>query len=404
MKAYGYPFGHLVHMTQDVWTPETVATWTYVRNYSYISYLPGIIVQKLAYPKGDRIALDQETEAEIGRLLRTEGTKDEIVPRHNLVFILVESLESWMLDENGLPEYTPNMKRYINDNRFAYCRNMAPQVRHGNSADGQMIALTGVLPVLNGAVVKSYRDNLFPNFGHFYPASAIVNPSPDCYNQDTMTVRYGFCQLFEPQQVTWNDKDVLREVKQFCDTATQPFCVVGITVSSHVPFVYGQQHPTFDVEGMPSTMSAYLSCLHYTDSCIGAVVESIRAGKLADNTVIVITGDHTIFRGRQTFSKLTEYAEEQGIDFRAGDTRSPLIVYSPDIQQNTQIYDECYQMDIFPTVLSLIGADGYVWKGFGVDLLDAEVRQERPISVTEAERLSDLMIRNDYFRTYNVLE
>lgn len=57
-------------------------------------------------------------------------------------------------------------------------------------------------------------------------------------------------------------------------------------------------------------------------------------------------------------------------------------------------------MDIYPTILHLIGCDDYYWRGFGVNLLDSAAHHNRPISPDEASVLSDKMIRADYFRDY----
>ena len=57
-------------------------------------------------------------------------------------------------------------------------------------------------------------------------------------------------------------------------------------------------------------------------------------------------------------------------------------------------------MDIYPTLLSLLGAEGYDWKGFGVNLLDSAAVAQRHIGPAQAATLSDKMIRNDYFRHY----
>jgi hypothetical protein len=61
-------------------------------------------------------------------------------------------------------------------------------------------------------------------------------------------------------------------------------------------------------------------------------------------------------------------------------------------------------MDIYPTCLSLLGAGSYHWQGFGINLLAQpdscsapELIQKRPIAEDEAYKLSDRLIRNNYF-------
>lgn len=61
--------------------------------------------------------------------------------------------------------------------------------------------------------------------------------------------------------------------------------------------------------------------------------------------------------------------------------------------------DTCYQMDIFPTILHLIGCEDYYWKGFGVNLLDSVARNNRVITEHEAFILSDKVIRANWFET-----
>ena len=78
----------------------------------------------------------------------------------------------------------------------------------------------------------------------------------------------------------------------------------------------------------------------------------------------------------------------------------PLIIYSPQIEASITITDTCYQMDIYPTIMHLIGCEGYYWKGFGINLIDSIARHNRPIDAAGANALSDKLIRCDYFSTY----
>ena len=98
-------------------------------------------------------------------------------------------------------------------------------------------------------------------------------------------------------------------------------------------------------------------------------------------------------------SDFTVYAKEQNLSIASGENYCPLIIYSPRISENIHVADTCYQMDIFPTILHLIGCEDYYWKGFGVNLMDSVARHNRPISEKEAYNLSDKLIRSNYFAT-----
>ena len=139
-----------------------------------------------------------------------------------------------------------------------------------------MIGATGVLPISNGATCRLYANNRFPGFAECYPQASIVNPAPGMWAQEKMTRGYQFNNLIEPpKKEHWNDEDVINQTLQYIDTIKEPFAVLGITVTSHVPFTYGAEHVKFNIEGMPQIMSAYLNCLSYTDSCVGTLINSI---------------------------------------------------------------------------------------------------------------------------------
>ena len=56
-------------------------------------------------------------------------------------------------------------------------------------------------------------------------------------------------------------------------------------------------------------------------------------------------------------------------------------------------------MDIFPTILHMIGCDNYYWQGFGVNLADTNAQYNRFITETEAYNLSELVLKSDFFAT-----
>ena len=402
---YCFPFSNFYKdVIRAVWL-EKGDWWVkgYVRDNSIISYFPAMLLYEiLTIEKNNTIKISQEVEADIKNYIKsTNHDKTKQLEESNIIYILVESLESWALDLIENKMMMPKLHRLAQSNQVLYADKIVSQVRHGNSADGQMIGVTGLLPITSGATCKLYGKNVYPNFAHMYSNSAIINPSKGTWEQTTMTQSYEFHQLIEPEiGEAWQDMNVINNVLDYSFESDSSFCVLGITLTSHVPFMYGVEHTMHEFENMPQTMSAYLNCLHYTDSCIGVLLDSVLNSPLAENTTIVITGDHTIFRDEIGFSDMNKYAQDNSINFKAGRTFTPLIIYSPNIEGNIHISDTCYQMDIFPTILHLIGAEDYYWQGLGINLLDSVARKNRQITESEAYRLSDLIIRSDYFRNY----
>ena len=395
-----YPFGSVYyHAKTETWTDTNVWTQIYIKEYSILSYFPATYIFNLLRPVGEITTLSTQDIAQIGPFFNPHDIS-KISPKTNLVFILFESMESWPIDSVCGYNYMPNITNLAHNEHVLYCKKLKSQVRHGNSADGQMIGATGVLPISNGATCRLYANNRFPGFAECYPQASIVNPAPGMWAQEKMTRGYQFNNLIEPKkQEHWNDEDVINQTLQYIDTIKEPFAVLGITVTSHVPFTYGAEHVKFNIEGMPQIMSAYLNCLSYTDSCVGTLINSIlNNDTLNNNTTIVISGDHTIFRSQDT--EIDNFAANHGINMRTTKTFTPLIIYSPYIQENIQLTDTFYQMDIYPTIMHLIGCEDYYWKGLGVNLLDSVARNNRPISEQEAFILSDKLIRANWFESY----
>ena len=344
---------------------------------------------------GDIISLSENDIKSIQQYI--SPTMANPSPQNNLIVILVESLEDWPLHhaiENH--EIAPYLNKLKQKEHVLYCDKIKCQTLGGNSGDGQMIVNSGLLPIQNGVACMHYGDNKYPNFAHFYSNSILVNPWPKIWNQDTMSVRYSYTQKVEPESGEWEDAQVLATSLNYLRNADTPTCLMAITVSTHSPFNRIRNNKV--QTKAPAILNRYMQCLNYTDSCIADFMNSVLADPLLSLSTIVITGDHTIFKPAM-LSDFTTYSKEQNLSIASGENYCPLIIYSPQITQNIHVTDTCYQMDIFPTILHLIGCEDYYWKGFGVNLLDSIARHNRPITELKAYELSDRLIRSNYFST-----
>lgn len=374
---------------------------SYVRLQSIISYLPAAVIYYFVYPlkTGEIIKLNDNDIAKISRFINHFSVKCNNFNNKNLIIILVESLESWPLEKDidGV-NVMPNLRNLIVNNHVLYCDKIKSQTLSGNSGDGQMIINTGLLPISGSVTCWDYGNNIYPNIAHFYDNSTIVNPWTHVWNQDTMTVRYSYLNLIEPADTTWEDYDVISNLKSVLNNYTKPSCTMAITVSTHLPFDRIDKFVDLS-ENTPNIISKYLNCLCYTDKCLGEIINHIETDTALSNSMIVITGDHTVFKPVM-FNEFEKYLTKENLSCATGKNYCPLIIYSPEIEGNIHVTDTCYQMDVFPTILHLIGAEDYYWHGFGVNVMDSVARHDRPITEQEAYRLSDLMIRSDYFRNY----
>lgn len=121
-----------------------------------------------------------------------------------------------------------------------------------------------------------------------------------------------------------------------------------LTLSSHepfeVPFASGFSH-------------AYLNSVAYTDSCIGAFVDSLKQHPIWDSTIVILSSDH----GYPYPNGITNYDPLR--------YRIPMAIIGGALQRQMQISTLCSQIDLVPTILHAMGLDTQAYP-FSKNILD----------------------------------
>ena len=370
----------------------------YIRSRSMLGYPLYMIYDAVETyrHRGEVADLTEEERVELEKRIGPKVLQNRV--KGNLVILLLESFESWLLeaeDVHGAP-VCPSIRAYIESHPVLYVKDVATQIQFGMSGDGQLIVNTGLFPTLEGVACMDYGYNTYPNLAHFYLHSAVVNPCRNVWNQAVVTTSYGYRQLVEPQsenRFEWNDSVAIDKVKETLERFGRPACVMGITVSGHLPFDTSRDRIEVSEEA-PEWIRNYLQTAHYTDRQVGRLLAWADTAKVMENSVIAITGDHRIFHAWIN-DELREYGLKAGLPFGTSQAGCPLIVKSPKIK-TLRVLERGEQVDIFPTILDAIGQENYYWKGFGRDLLQEEERidEEGP---DIRRQVSDKLIRMDYF-------
>ncbi len=118
-------------------------------------------------------------------------------------------------------------------------------------------------------------------------------------------------------------------------------------------------------------VQAYLACVAFVDAQIGRVLAALTASRYADNTYIVLWGDHGYHIGEKNrFGKHSVWEEA---------TRTPLLIAGPGIAPG-ETRKPVGLIDLYPTLLDLCGLpvnSGNEGHGLG-PLLDAPAAAEWP--------------------------
>lgn len=145
-----------------------------------------------------------------------------------------------------------------------------------------------------------------------------------------------------------------REIRQrYTQYPDNQYFDVILTLSSHEPF---------DVPFTSDFSHAYLNSVAYTDSCLGAFVDSLKQHPLWDSTIVILSPDHG-------------YPYPNGIaNYNPLRYRIPMAIIGGAVQQPMQVPTLCSQIDLVPTVLHAMGLDTQAYP-FSKNILDTTQTQ-----------------------------
>lgn len=115
---------------------------------------------------------------------------------------------------------------------------------------------------------------------------------------------------------------------------------------SDIPENLDVNHP-LDEDKQRELIHGYYASVSYVDAQIGLVLDHLRTSGMAQNTVVVLVGDHGWHLGDHgLWNKHTNFEQA---------TRTPLIVFSPEISAPATINAPTEMVDIFPTLCDYAG-------------------------------------------------
>ena len=293
-------------------------------------------------------------------------TSETGVSKKNIVLITVESLSADFLTRYGSVDgITPNLdtlmeRSLVFDNLFAT----------GNRTVRGLEAVTLCIPPSSGeSLVKrpdcsgffstgdvlrnqGYTtafiyggDSYFDNMGAFFSGCGYEIVDKKDYDKDAI--------LFSNIWGT-SDEDSYREAMKRFDNADGPFFAHIMTISNHRPYTY----PDGRIPGNPMTRKA---AVQYTDYAIGQFLAEASGHPWFSETVFVILADHCASSAGKTSLPLDCY-------------HIPALIYSPGFIEPRVVEKTCSQIDLMPTLFSLLGFS-YDSRFYGQDILSDDFRE-----------------------------
>lgn len=296
------------------------------------------------------------------------------IEQPNLIFIMVESLNAWAVNlKIDGQEVTPTLNALAADTANIVCLNVITQAKNGRSSDGKFMYQTGLLPLLDKSVAMEFGDRTFPSITRAlkkrgYQSVEICGDEGGLWNVETMSQSYGFdtlmhqSELFDQLEANdWHsDKVIMEQAVQYLPKLRKNFVAQLFTGVMHSPYNDVFKPATWISSSKQYTPSVrnYLEKTHYFDTQLAAFLDNMKKCGLYDKCVFVIASDHSEPvdddpKGRPALS-------------RNGD-ECVLIVLNA--KQGAQIKGPVGQIDVYPTILDVMGLNDYTWKGLGHSLL-----------------------------------
>ncbi|MBM3399441.1 MAG: LTA synthase family protein [Bacteroidetes bacterium] len=288
--------------------------------------------------------------------------------KHNIVLVIVESLgRDYTGFLNGKP-YTPFLDTFsrhcIN---FRYC--YANGTRSMEMVPSIFCGMPGMIEThyLNSGYAGNSMENAFNVFSKagystaFFHGAANGTMFFQGFLQQTGRVRYYGRNEYPREDFdrdfdgNWGifDEPYLHYFLKCCDTMKKPFFSAVFTLSSHHPYkVPAHLNNKFQKGKLPIHKS-----IRYADYALQSFFAKARQYAWFDNTLFVITGDHT------------SYGEEDYFYSPSGHFEIPLLFYGKNIKP--KVADKTVsQCDIVPAIMDLTGVKG-VFYGFGKNPFDS---------------------------------
>ncbi|WP_016956570.1 sulfatase [Catenovulum agarivorans] len=231
---------------------------------------------------------------------------------------------------------------------------------------------------------QAVADGSFDAFGGRVHLFGPYSPTPLKWDKKGTSTDWGAYPEKDEQMPDFDSAKWL--VEQLKMKHDKPFFMAGGFLRPHVPWTVPQKwfdmHPIEDIQlppylkndlddvpeiakritefkMMPTTewaiennewkniVQAYLASVSFVDSCVGMVLDALENSEYANNTAVVLWGDHGYDIGEKNrFAKMALWETS---------TRTPLIIKPPKSQGKQVSAQPVSLLDLYPTLISMCG-------------------------------------------------
>ncbi|MCQ2102344.1 MAG: sulfatase-like hydrolase/transferase [Fibrobacter sp.] len=275
--------------------------------------------------------------------------KRPLEERPDIILFTIESLRGWTSDMR----IEANCKRFPNLCKLAYSGYYAPNAHSVGypSIEGFLGIMVGVYSTPSGTFLYDFPNTQMRSFPDIladagYHRELLCGSDPSFDNEKIWQEKWFDFNEFKPE----NDNDVAlarRFVELYRERPQdKPLLFHWMSRSMHIPFTL----PEDMGETPESSEDAYVRAEAYMDSALGIVLNEIYSGPRANNTLIILTGDHS-------YPNMGQTAESEQLGkIHDGATWVNLIFAGAGIQPYLESRPVS-QADISPSIMGFLKLD-----------------------------------------------
>ena len=285
----------------------------------------------------------------------------------NLIFVMMESMDDWMVNEETTPTIYNMMQHGFNFNNH-----YSPGYVTGETANTEFIANTGMYPSINKLSPNyAYVDNSYPySIANLFKKEGYITnsfhrSSGYIYNRENMHLSFGYSKYHSYWDMEIDDKHmdldsyIIKNGYNKIVLSNDKFMSFIITYSPHSPYTYDKIECTTNLDDIKNIYpdvgdEEYLcgfSAARETDNMFKLLLEKLENDNLLNDTIIVAFTDHPngIVIGEDETEKLN---------------KTKFFIYSSEMGSN-QVDTITSSINILPTIINLFGIDNkYLYTGY----------------------------------------
>lgn len=366
-----------------------------------------------------------------GRIPSEKNEYTGLFKGKNLILITAEGFATPAIDK----ELTPTLYKLTHEG-FVFTDFYQPDWSQ-STCGGEFAVTTGVIPnwvnsrqgrlAAQACIDHQMPITLAHLFGALgYDTPAWHNGTYDYYKRNQYLSNFGYdyagCKgggLELPSDVhPASDLEMIEATADSyisgCAEKGIPFHAYYMTLSGHGAYSWkrnsmSQKHREAveaKYPGLSETSQAYLACNMELDLALRCLVDKLEAAGIADDTLIVMTGDHYPYM-MVTPDNVDHYNELRGFEDAEGDTsryRNTLLMWSACLEEPIVVDTPCSAIDIVPTVCNLFGLDFDSRLYSGRDIFAANYEADQCSSCMPLVVFADLGHGNSWITEAGVYE